>query len=126
MSDHALERMESRGMSTEDIEAALEQDSFQYFYDGGWRTGFYDASGGTFVGSVDGTITTVINNVKPSYIQNLQSAAPSVGDVAGGALGEGAAGAAEGGEGIAGELEGAGEGALSAGEAIIGELGEVL
>ena len=39
------------------------------------KTGFYDANSKIFVGSVDGTITTVIR-ASPTYIKNLVSGAP--------------------------------------------------
>lgn len=67
--------------------------------------------------SVDGQITTVINNVKPNYISNLQAATPDIGAADAGAAGEGDV--AEGGEGAMGELEGAGEGALNVAEDLL-------
>ena len=94
----------------------LDQEPFDYFYNGGWQTGYYDASSRVFVGSVNGQITTVINNVKPNYISNLQTATPDVG--AAGA-GEAVEGDAEGGEGALGDIEGAGEGLLNAAEDLL-------
>jgi hypothetical protein len=40
------------------------------------KTGYYDPVARTFVGTVDDTVTTVIRNASPNYIQNLQAAAP--------------------------------------------------
>jgi hypothetical protein len=52
------------------------QQPFRYFHNGVWKTGYYDSSSRVFVGTVDDTVTTVINNATPKYIQNLQAAQP--------------------------------------------------
>jgi hypothetical protein len=49
---------------------------FRYFHDGSWKTGYYDPASGVFVGVAENTITTVINNAKPQYIENLKAAQP--------------------------------------------------
>jgi RHS repeat-associated protein len=69
--DHALERMEERQISLEQLENALQQKPFQYFHDGVWKTGFYDPISKIFVSVYNQLIITVINKVDPNYIQNL-------------------------------------------------------
>jgi uncharacterized protein RhaS with RHS repeats len=76
LTEHAAMRLAQRGISDEDLDAALDQVPFKYFYNGAWQTGYYDSSTGVFAGTVNGQITTVIDNVNPNYIQNLQSAVP--------------------------------------------------
>lgn len=47
--------------------------SFRYFHDGVWKTGYYDARSKVFVGTVNGTATAVIKTGQ-SYINNLKAA----------------------------------------------------
>ncbi len=47
-----------------------------YFHDGTWKTGFYDPSSKVFVGSVNGTITTVVTGASRNYVNNLLAATP--------------------------------------------------
>ena len=51
-------------------------DPFRYFHAGKWKTGYYDPASRIFAGSVDRRITTVINDAKPQYIENLKAAQP--------------------------------------------------
>jgi len=66
--------MAQRGISLDAVETALSQTPFPYFHEGVWKLGYYYA--GTFVGTLNGVTTTVINSVKPSYINNLQGQTP--------------------------------------------------
>lgn len=43
---------------------------------GVYRTGYYDCGSRVFVGTSGSRITTVINNVKQNYINNLMNAGP--------------------------------------------------
>lgn len=73
VSEHAALRMAERGISIDSAEAALTQSPFQYTLDGVVRMGYYDPVSRVFVGTVDETVTTVIGNVKPQYIENLKA-----------------------------------------------------
>ncbi len=76
-SPHALERMTQRGVAMDQVQTIMNTAKpFQYFHNGVWKTGFYDPVSKIFVGQVDEVITTVITNVKPQYIENLQKATP--------------------------------------------------
>lgn len=74
--EHAAERMITRGMSIDTVEGVLANAPFQYFHQGAWKTGYYDSASRLFIGSVDGTVTTVIEKATPSYIRNLQFLTP--------------------------------------------------
>ncbi len=76
VTEHAALRLIQRGISIDQAEAVLGEEPFQYFYKGGWRTGYYDPASHIFIGSVDGRITTVIRNASQNYINNLKAASP--------------------------------------------------
>jgi hypothetical protein len=63
--DYALQRMEQRGISVNQLNATLQQKPFEYFHDGLWKLGYYDPATQIFVAVYDGVIKTVINNVNP-------------------------------------------------------------
>lgn len=58
------------------IRRVLQSQSFRYFHEGVWKTGYYNEKLGVFLGKVGNTVTTVINNVKPQYIENLKRLKP--------------------------------------------------
>jgi hypothetical protein len=68
--------MTQRGVSIPALENTLSQTPFRYFHEGAWKTGFYDPASRVFAGSINGEVTTIINGVKPGYIENLMRAAP--------------------------------------------------
>ena len=76
VTEHAALRLTQRGISIDAAEATLKQQPFRYFHNGTWKNGYYDPGSNIFLGSVDGRVTTVINNVKPGYIDNLKAAGP--------------------------------------------------
>jgi hypothetical protein len=77
LSEHAINRMAERGISLEEVESAFENaESFSYFHEGVWKTGYYDPVSKIFMGEINGTVTTVINNTSPQYIQNLKDLKP--------------------------------------------------
>lgn len=77
VSEHALERMGQRGITLERLQATVSTgERFKYFHDGIWKVGFYDAQSRTFASGAAGRILTVINNVKPQYIENLKKLTP--------------------------------------------------
>lgn len=75
VSEHAAQRMTQRGISIDAVDTALATQSFRYFHDGVWKTGYYDAGSKVFVGTVIGTATTVIKTGQ-NYINNLKAAGP--------------------------------------------------
>lgn len=77
VSSHAAQRITQRGVSLDAVEEVIgSQKPFQYFHNGVSKTGLYDPASRLFVGSVDGTITTVIPGATPNYINNLMGALP--------------------------------------------------
>ncbi len=76
LSSHANARMIERGISFGQVENAIKHgNEFSYFHEGVWKTGYYDSKEGIFVGVKD-IITTVINDVDSSYIENLKKLKP--------------------------------------------------
>ncbi|MGB6059371.1 MAG: DUF4258 domain-containing protein [Microthrixaceae bacterium] len=75
VSEHAVQRMTQRGISIDAVDKALTTQPFRHLNDGVWKTGYYDAGSKVFVGTVNGTATTVINT-GPNYINNLKAAGP--------------------------------------------------
>ncbi len=73
LSDHALEQMNERNITQEQIENAINQgESFSYWGD---RIGYYDKETNVFVGTGD-KITTVINpRNKEQYVENKKNEA---------------------------------------------------
>jgi RHS repeat-associated protein len=77
ITEHAVERMGERGFTVERIQSTVSTgQSFKYFHEGVWKVGFYDPQSKTFVAAAAGRILTVINNVKPQYIENLKRLTP--------------------------------------------------
>ena len=77
LSDHAVERMAARGVSSGRVQQTLNvAKPFEYFHDGVWKTGYYDASTRTFVARVGDEISTVITDVSKDYIRGLKEANP--------------------------------------------------
>lgn len=52
------------------------QRGFDYFHDGVWKRGCFDQSRRVFIGTYQGHVTTVIDDVTSNYIRNLQQATP--------------------------------------------------
>ncbi len=77
VSEHAAMRITQRGVSLDAVENVItNQEPFQYFHEGIWKTGYYDAASEIFVGIVDNIVTTVIEGASQNYINNLQSVEP--------------------------------------------------
>ena len=77
LTKHALQRMSQRGVSLEQIQEVVSKSTpFKYFHEGAEKIGYYDPSSKIFIGEVQGKVTTVINNVKPQYIENLKKLEP--------------------------------------------------
>lgn len=49
---------------------------FKYYHEGQWKLGYYDPKTKIFVGRAGNDITTVIDDVKPNYINNLLKSKP--------------------------------------------------
>ncbi|MBU1926942.1 MAG: DUF4258 domain-containing protein, partial [Gammaproteobacteria bacterium] len=76
LSNHATQRMAQRGISEEEIQNTMKQDSFQYHHSGEWKTGYYNSESKLFVGQTsEGRITTVMRT-RQSYIENLKGLKP--------------------------------------------------
>lgn len=76
VTEHAARRMTQRGISIDAAETALTRTPFPYFHKGTWKSGYYDSGSRVFMGTVNGRVTTVIDNAKPGYIENLKAALP--------------------------------------------------
>lgn len=63
-------------MSLQQAEVALGQQPSAYFHNGAWKEGFYDPVSKVVLGGAEGRVTTVINNAKQKYIDNLKAASP--------------------------------------------------
>ncbi len=78
-SSHAQMRMEQRGISIDQVKNVMENNKpFNYYHENNWKTGYYDQSSKVFVAQANesGQVITVINDVSPQYISNLQSLKP--------------------------------------------------
>lgn len=72
---HALARMEERGIGFEQVQKILTDNTpFKYIHEGIEKVGYYEEKTKVFVGQIKESkvITTVINNVKESYVNNLK------------------------------------------------------
>jgi len=78
-STHASKRMQERNISAEQVKNIMDNnESFNYFHDNKWKTGYYDSNNKIFIGQGQdtGKITTVIDNVKQSYVDKLKAIKP--------------------------------------------------
>jgi RHS repeat-associated protein len=76
VSEHAIQRMQERGVSLPQVEAIMQNSKpFQYVLDGTIRNGYYNPQTKLFIGqsTATGKITTVITNASQNYIRNLQN-----------------------------------------------------
>jgi RHS repeat-associated protein len=72
--DHAIKRIAERNVNGSKVINILQNTKpIQYFHEGVMKNGYYDSVSKIFIGQVQssGKITTIIDNVKPSYINNL-------------------------------------------------------
>jgi hypothetical protein len=77
VSQHAALRITQRGLTVDKVEAVVnDSQPFRYYHAGTWKTGYYDPGSRVFVGSSNGTITTVINDASSNYVNNLRAARP--------------------------------------------------
>lgn len=64
MSDHAVDQMIARRISSTSIQNAINNGiRFNYYHEGVWKQGFYNISSRILVATYRGNITTVINKV---------------------------------------------------------------
>jgi RHS repeat-associated protein len=76
ITQHALNQMSERGITLDQFnDTVLNGESFSYFHQGVDKIGYYNPETAIFTGQVQesGNFTTVINNVKPQYIENLKN-----------------------------------------------------
>jgi len=76
-SKHALARMNGRGVTQPQVLSVVAtQEPFQYYYEGRWKTGYYDPKSRVFVATNEGVVITVIADVTPRYIAGLKRKRP--------------------------------------------------
>ena len=76
-SKHALSRMNERGVSPEQVRETVEKgETFRYFHQGRWKTGYYDPDAKLFIATADGLVITVIPNATRRYVQGLKRKKP--------------------------------------------------
>ncbi len=71
---HAIQRIAQRNIDVLKVFDILRNTKpFEYFHEGVMKRGYYDKSSKVFIGQIKSsrTITTVIDNVEQSYINNL-------------------------------------------------------
>lgn len=74
---HAKQRMEQRAVSVADAQAAVDfGETFRYFHDRKWKTGYYDEKAKLFLATEGGVVITVITNASRSYIDRLKRKKP--------------------------------------------------
>lgn len=77
LSEHAVQQMARRQLTVAQVEAALSNPTtFEYFHEGVRKIGYYDPATRIFLAQYQGAVFTVINNVKPQYIDNLKNLKP--------------------------------------------------
>jgi hypothetical protein len=73
LTDHALQRLEGRGVSADQARSVLQKEPFSYYHDGQWKMGYYDPRSKVFIAkTIDGNINTIMTNVDKAYIGRLQ------------------------------------------------------
>ena len=75
LTNHAIERLGQRKINIADLQKTINSptDVFKYSHNGDIKTGLFNQKDGIFVGvSKEGNITTVINNAKEKYVNNLK------------------------------------------------------
>jgi hypothetical protein len=75
LTQHALQRMAERQISLTQVQQTINSgNSFQYYHEGIWKTGFYDPITKIFVGMTEKVTTVMYTN--PGYIENLKNLTP--------------------------------------------------
>lgn len=75
LENHALKRMGERGISFEQVQKIMtESTPFKYIHEGAEKIGYYDEKAKVLIGQIKDSkvVTTVINNVKETYVNNLK------------------------------------------------------
>jgi hypothetical protein len=75
--EHARQRMEQRGVTLEQARAAAAfGESFRYFHDGKWKTGYFDEKQRLFLATDGGVVITVITKADRRYVERLKRKKP--------------------------------------------------
>ena len=74
---HALARMEERGVSREQVLRAVERgESFPYYHQSVWKTGYYDPGQKLFLATDQAVVITVITGATRGYVERLKRKKP--------------------------------------------------
>lgn len=74
-SKHAKQRMKERKVSEATVREIVETvEPFEYRHEGKVKLGYYREP--VFVATAQGVVITVINNVKPDYVERLRARGP--------------------------------------------------
>jgi hypothetical protein len=77
ISEYTIGRVAQRGISQSELRGAIESgESFLYPHSGQVKTGYYDSASNVFVGSAEGSTTTVLRPRSLNYIENLRKTYP--------------------------------------------------
>lgn len=76
-SKHARQRMLERHVAPEVVLGIVETvASFKYYYQGRWKTGYYDPDKQIFIAADGAVVITVITDATPRYVAGLKSKKP--------------------------------------------------
>jgi hypothetical protein len=74
---HALSRMQERGLSALDVRATVDKgETFPYYHQGKWKTGYYDPDKKLFIATDHGVVITVFAGASRKYVEGLKRKKP--------------------------------------------------
>lgn len=74
---HALSRMNERGINESDVRATVDKgETFPYYHQGKWKTGYYDPDKKLFVATDHGVVITVFADATRKYVEGLKRKKP--------------------------------------------------
>jgi hypothetical protein len=69
--------MNERGVSELEVRRAIETgETFRYYHQGSWKTGYYDGDKRLFIATADGVVITVITRATRAYVERLKRKTP--------------------------------------------------
>jgi len=76
LNEHTLKQMQARNLGRTDVLNTIEKgESFKYYHEGVWKTGYYDPKSRVFVGTYKGEAKTTFKTDQ-NYINNLKKNKP--------------------------------------------------